>query len=252
VIGLVQVGRQAMTDHYTYLPLLGIYLACAWRARAWVAGRPVRRALCGLASAAVLAVWLGVAWRQAGFWRKSETLWARALQCTSGNYVAHNQMAGILAERGDLAAAVVHWQTALEIEPRHLTARENLGRAYFLQGHSAAALGQWREAIARGETDPDLLRSTAWILATSPDAALRNGAQAVALAEQAAASSGNDPLVLDALAAAYAESGRFDAALQAAGKAAELAETAGNSRLAARIRQRIKTYQAGKPWRETR
>jgi len=47
-------------------------------------------------------------------------------------------------------------------------------------------------------------------------------------------------------------SGRFDAALQAAGKAAELAETAGNSRLAARIRQRIKTYQAGKPWRETR
>jgi len=153
VIGLVQVGRQAMADHYTYLPLLGIHLACAWRVRALLMGSPTttmgtwcpRRAVCAFVCAAVLMVWLAMTWRQVSFWRNSETLWARTLQCTTGNYVAHNQMAGILAERGELAAAIVHWKTALEIEPNHLTAQENLARALLLQGSKSPDGGTHRK-----------------------------------------------------------------------------------------------------------
>ena len=96
------------------------------------------------------------------------------------------------------------------------------------------------------------LGNLAWVLATAPEADIRNGAKAVALAERAVhLPGGENPMVLRTLAAAYAESGRFAEAAQTAERAVELAEAKQNAALAETLRGEIKSYTANKPHRET-
>ena len=100
VIGLVQVGTQAMADRYTYLPQIGLCIALAWGAAQAVASWPYRRWACGAGSALVLAVLMACAWRQTTFWRDSEALWKHTLDCTSRNSVAHDNLGFVLARQG--------------------------------------------------------------------------------------------------------------------------------------------------------
>jgi Flp pilus assembly protein TadD len=91
------------------------------------------------------------------------------------------------------------------------------------------------------------------VLATDTDASLRKGAEAVTLAKRAVQlSGGQEPLILDTLAAAYAEAGRFDQAVTTAQQALALALNQGNAPLANALRAHIKLYQAGVPCREPR
>jgi hypothetical protein len=104
--------------------------------------------------------------------------------------------------------------------------------------------------------DPEhvpVLRQTAWVLATSPDASLRDGAQAVALAERAARLAGAEqPAILDTLAAAYAEAGRFSEAVQAATRSLELARKQDNPGMVGAMEARLVLYRAGTPFRDSR
>ncbi len=93
VIGLVQVGGQAMADRYTYLPNIGLGIALAWSLAVLVARRPALRTAAVFASAAAIVVLMAWAWRQTGFWRDSEDLWRRAVDCTERNSIAHNSLA---------------------------------------------------------------------------------------------------------------------------------------------------------------
>jgi hypothetical protein len=96
------------------------------------------------------------------------------------------------------------------------------------------------------------LNQTARVLAVSPDASLRNGAEAVELARRAEAlSKGNDPVVLDTLAAALAEQGSFEEATQTARRALDVALRQNQSSLAQILREAISTYEAHNPWRES-
>jgi tetratricopeptide (TPR) repeat protein len=98
---------------------------------------------------------------------------------------------------------------------------------------------------------PNMLNNLAWQLATASDEKLRDGAEAVRLAERLAAGpGGSDPSRLDTLAAAYAEAGKFDDAVRTAGRARELAQQAGRNDLAERISQRLNLYERGQPYRE--
>ena len=100
--------------------------------------------------------------------------------------------------------------------------------------------------------DAALLNDTAWILATSPEASLRNGVEAVELAQRAVElSGGQEPAILDTLAAAYAEAGRFAEAVQTAQKAAKLATQQNKQALAESIKARIRLYEAETPFRAT-
>ena len=100
--------------------------------------------------------------------------------------------------------------------------------------------------------DAALLNNTAWVLATNPNASVRNGTEAVELAERALKlSGGNEPAILGTLAAAYAEAGRFAEALATAHKALELAKRRNNQALADILRARIALYEAGKPYYES-
>ncbi|MGO9109395.1 MAG: hypothetical protein ACLP9L_09190, partial [Thermoguttaceae bacterium] len=102
VIGLVQVGSQAMADHYTYLTQIGLYTAIAWGATHLAGSRPCCRWTFAAVSTVVMAGLIVCAWRQAPYWRDHEALWTHTLACTSQNYLAHNNLGLALAFCGQL------------------------------------------------------------------------------------------------------------------------------------------------------
>jgi tetratricopeptide (TPR) repeat protein len=130
-------------------------------------------------------------------------------------------------------------------------AHYNLGVALANQGRISEAIAQYRETLRLKPDWPPALSRLAWILATDRNASLRNGAEAVQSAERLCEITGHrQDDALDALAAAYAEVGRFSDAIQVAQKAVELANAAGHRDLAGHIQERLKSYQAGSPYRE--
>jgi Flp pilus assembly protein TadD len=160
-------------------------------------------------------------------------------------------LANALARLGRLDEAIAAYQKTLELKPELVDARYALGMALQRQGKVPEALAQWREAIRLQPDHVPSLNQLAWLSASSPDATVRNGAQAVELAQRAAKLNAADPNVLDTLAAAYAEAGRFPEALQTARQALDLATRQGNKAFADDVRARIQLYQTGSPYRDT-
>ena len=115
VIGLVQVGDQAMADRYTYLTQIGLYVVIAWSAAHVASSRRYPRWVFAVVSSLVVAGLMACAWQQTRHWRDSETLWTHALACTSGNSMAHNNLGLALSDRGEIDAAIAHFRLALEI-----------------------------------------------------------------------------------------------------------------------------------------
>lgn len=109
----------------------------------------------------------------------------------------------------------------------------------------------WRDGLATDSNDVEILSQVAWVLSTSADAAMRNGAEALSLARRAAdLPEGSDPAVLDVLAAAYAESGRFREAAETGRRALELATQQKKAALSQVLKARIALYDAGMPFRQ--
>ena len=118
-------------------------------------------------------------------------------------------------------------------------------------GRIREAVAQYREALRLNPNLAGALNKLAWVLATGPDAELRNGAEAVGLAERACELTHNgEPLFIGTLAAAYAEAGSFPEAVTTAEKAEQLATAAGLTAVAAKNRQLLELYRAGKPYHE--
>jgi spermidine synthase len=211
--------------------------------------------------------------------RTAEALeyFAKALKLDPDFVDAHYNMGKALASEGRLDDAVAHLEEAVRIKPDYADASVQLGDALFAQGasgkaavHYAAALraypedpfanaglgsvladqGKTGEAIqylSRAvQLDPDYvkaLNSLAWILATQSDPRYRDGARAVGLAERACELTGyKHPLLLDTLAAAYAEAGEFERAGEIAHRAVALAESGGRSQWAHDIERRLALY----------
>ena len=108
------------------------------------------------------------------------------------------------------------------------------------------------EAIGFQPKNLRFVNGVAWLLATSPEASLRDGPQAVALAKRVVEiSGGKDPAIFDTLAAACAEANQFPQAVTAAGRAIALAQSAHQTDLAQRIQTRLDLYRAGRPYRES-
>ena len=141
VVGIIQVGSQAMADRYTYVPLIGPFVMLAFALPA----RP-KRIVLAAASAAVLALAL-VAFRQAGYWRDSVTLFTRTLAITNENAMAHNSLAWALFDRGQIDAAVEHCAEAVRIAPGMGDAQSNLVRGLLAQGKTAEAAAKVQEAL---------------------------------------------------------------------------------------------------------
>jgi len=152
VIGLVQVGGQAMADRYTYMTQIGPYTALAWGTVCVVGSWPYRRWAFAGFSALMFAGLMVCAWQQMRFWRDSETLWKHTLDCTSQNYLAHNDLGVDLAGRGEVGAAIFQYQKALEIKPDYAEAYNNLGNVLAGHGQAVAAITDFQTAL---EIKPD-------------------------------------------------------------------------------------------------
>jgi protein O-mannosyl-transferase len=383
VVGIIQVGRQAHADRYTYLPQIGIYLAVTWLVAEW----RVNRAVMGSLMAGVVTVLMFCAWKQTGYWKDRETLWTRTLTCTTGNDTAHNNLgyvlfqkgrvdeaidhfrrtlqidpnykdthynlANALLQKGNLDEAIVQYREALQLKPDHVEAlvnlgnalrqtgkadeaiiqyqkalqtdpdnadarnnlgivlfqkgrtdealtqfqkvlqinpdnadahdnlgsallqtgkadeaigqfqmalhskpddaqtHYNLGSAFYQKGRMAEAINEYQRALQIKPVNPEVQNNLAWLLATCPDASLRNGNKAVELAQQANEITGRrNPIILNTLAAAFAEAGKFDAAKLTIQRAIELASAAGRQGLAEQLNKELKRYEAGRALHE--
>ncbi len=146
---------------------------------------------------------------------------------------AYYNRGNVLYAKGRIDEAIPDFQKALQFQPSHADAHTGLGNALLNKGDLKNAIDHYKEATALAPNDPHSRNNLAWVLSTSSDPSIRNGAKAVELARQAVAlSSGKDPVFLRTLAAAYAETGRFsdaDAALQ---QAVEIARVQGKNSLA--------------------
>lgn len=250
VIGLVQVGQQSTADRYTYLPTIGLGVVLVGALGAASRRARVPRAL-RLAGIGLLLAVLGVATRaQLPYWRDSVALASRAVAVTEGNYVMHFNLALALDERGDLSGSIAHYREAVRLRPDLPAFRVNLAAALARAGRVRQAVDEYRRAIALDPDDVPAANNLAWLRATHPNAAYRDGDEALARADAVVRRKPGDPDALDLLAAALAESGRFADAEQAAAAALDAARRGGRHELVAPIASRRALYAAGRPYRE--
>jgi tetratricopeptide (TPR) repeat protein len=175
----------------------------------------------------------------------------RALEIDRNCVKAHYNWGNALASQGQLDEAIAHFREALKIKPDYAKACSSLGLAFFGKGDIKEAIEAWEEGLEVKPDQADVQNNLAWLLATAPDAPLRNGAKAVALAERASQlNGGSNAPVLHTLAAAYAEEGRFGEARTTALRALDLAVAQKNGDLTAKLPEEIKLYDADEPVRD--
>ncbi len=176
----------------------------------------------------------------------------RAVQLAPDHAEALQSLAGALAATGEMASAADCFRRVAQLRPQQAAAHAGLGQALSKLGKSDEAATAFERAIRLNPRDGGSMLRLAWISATSPDDAVRNGDRAVELAERLArATAGRDAHVLDTLAAAYAEQGRFDLAERTIGQALQQLSPEDVSTRAA-LEARRRQYQARQPYRETR
>jgi protein O-mannosyl-transferase len=294
VIGLVQVGMQFMADRYTYIPLMGVFIAVAWSIPAGWATMPRPGRVLVTATGAILISLLLLTRAQLFYWQNSVTLFTHTVAVTQDNILAEYNLGEALARVDAEAEAEKHYLKALAIKPNRVEAqynsqpqaRFNLAviylhekklpeaealfaecvredpdepRAHAARATTLLAMGRTAEGIAEehevvrlNPEDVESMNRLAWLLATEPDAKLRDGAEAVRLAERVRdLTGGGSARFLATLDAAYAEAGRFPEAIATAQKTRDSAQAQGQTDLADAAKQRLKLYEAGKPFHET-
>ena len=164
---------------------------------------------------------------------------------------AQYNLASALLRLGRTDEAIAHYQKVLELRPESADARANLASAFLAKGRVRDAIAEYRNALRISPENVAAQSNLAWLLATSSDASLRNGSEAVLLAERAESESSqseNRSIVLRILAATYAETGRFAEAKKTAQQALQAAEIEGNSTLANALQDEIALYELGLPY----
>jgi protein O-mannosyl-transferase len=164
---------------------------------------------------------------------------------------AHYNLGTALFQKADLDGAIAEWQTALSIHPNDAGAHTSLGNALVQKGRLRDAAGHYEQAL---QSDPDAilpLNNLAWLMSAGPDDSLRNNEIAVKLALKANEISKNsNPVFIRTLAAAYAQAGQFENAIETAQRAVELANAQGVRDLTAELAHDVDLYQQRTPLRD--
>ncbi len=156
VIGLIQIGGHAFADRYTYIPLIGVFIALVW----WVGGLTEQRklrqflgsdrlqllaAMSGLAAIVFFAL---ISVVQVGRWQNAETLFRQAVMVTENNYLAHNNLGAALSRQGRHGEAIPQFERALQIRPDYQEALFNMGEALAGEGRYGEALPFYGRVLA--------------------------------------------------------------------------------------------------------
>jgi protein O-mannosyl-transferase len=156
VIGLIQIGSHAHADRYTYVPLIGVFVALAWGAHEFTRHWPHQPLILSLAGGAVVLLCVVLARQQVGYWKENETLFQHALAVTQDNDLAHSNLGTALARQNRLDEAVAHLQEALRLIPNYPGFQNNLGTALAKQGRLDEAIPHLREAVSPMGNPPAL------------------------------------------------------------------------------------------------
>jgi tetratricopeptide (TPR) repeat protein len=156
VIGLVQVGSQAMADRYTYVPLIGLFVMISWGVVDWLGSWRHAKLALTAAAASLLGALMVCTFLQVRHWENSLTLFEHTLRVTTNNSQIHNNLANVLTEKGMLQEAIPHYTKALEINPNHADAHTNLGVALANQGKLADAIKHYSAALRLKPNSPEL------------------------------------------------------------------------------------------------
>ncbi len=155
MIGVLQVGEQAIADRYAYIPFMGLYIIIVWGLSDVFSRRVASSPRLRIIPMIVILVLAGCTWRQAGYWHDSVTLWTHALAVTTNNAVAHYSLGNAYKDLGESAEAVPEYEQAVSINPRYAKAYNNLGVVYFDLGRNADAVNAYKQAIRIKRDYPD-------------------------------------------------------------------------------------------------
>ena len=147
VIGLVQVGQQSMADRYTYVPLIGIFVAIAWGLAELGSRSRAARSIVAAGAACSIAGLFVLTRVQVGTWADSVSLFTHALAVTSHNWTAHNNLGGVFSEQGKTEDAIAQFEQALRIRPDFAEGHYNLALALDRSGRLPEAIEQYGEAL---------------------------------------------------------------------------------------------------------
>jgi Flp pilus assembly protein TadD len=176
----------------------------------------------------------------------------KAITVQADHFLARYSLGHALLEKGELDGAIQLCRSALLLRPLDADCHTTLAIALEEKGNPAEAIQHYQTALDVAPKSIPTLTNLAWLLATSEDASVRNGARAVELASQAdQLVGGTNTLVLRTLAAAYAENGEFANAIRTARSAMQLARMHGEDSLTTDLDQQIALYQLGMPYRES-
>jgi Tfp pilus assembly protein PilF len=157
VIGIVQVGDQAMADRYAYLPLVGIFVMVVWAVAEFFDSRRVGAAPRWALAIIVLPVLSFVTFRQIGYWKDTQTVWAHALTVTDGDLQVEKKFGNALVLLGDPEQAMPHLLNAAKMEPEDGVVDANLGMCLLSKGRTQEAIQKFERAIrlTDGDTSPE-------------------------------------------------------------------------------------------------
>jgi protein O-mannosyl-transferase len=147
VIGLIQVGEQAMADRYAYIPMIGLFIVIAWGIPDLLEGRWQRKMISVVSSGVILSALIICTILQVRYWQNSETLFRHALYVTPDNIVAHTSLGIVLNLRGESDEAIKHFAYVIKKAPAYVNAYTNMGVVLAGQGKTDEAIVYYREAL---------------------------------------------------------------------------------------------------------
>ena len=147
VIGIVQVGTQAMADRYTYIPLIGLFIIVAWGVPELFKNWRFRKEALIVLPAMCISCLFPLTWRQVGYWQNSISLYDQALEVTDGNGLIYYNRGFAYSDLGKYVQAIADYNKAIEINPRYAEAYNNRGNAYGNLGNHRQAIEDCNKAI---------------------------------------------------------------------------------------------------------
>ncbi len=181
VIGIVQVGDQALADRYTYLPLIGLFIMTSWGVSELFQHLPYHKEVNALLATVSLTALTVLTWQQIGYWQNSLTLFSHAARSVPTSYLARFNLGSLYEKKGNFAAAAREYGEALAIHPSDIKTLTNLGAAFAKNREFDAAIGVFRQILALNPDDVMALTNMGNALAEKGelDAAVRAYGEAI-------------------------------------------------------------------------
>ena len=209
VIGLIQVGNQAMADRYSYIPAIGLFIMAAWGIPVLTSGLKQQKTMLAVLSVAIIAASAALTWRQLGYWQDNLSLYRHALQVTTDNYVMMNNLGIELSEKGDLDGAIRAHNEAIRINPNFAASHNNLGCDLDKKGDLDGAIREYQLSLILNPNNAQALNNLGADFSEkgNPDAAIQKYREALQISH-------DDPKAHYNLGRAFTKKGMLDDAVR--------------------------------------